>query len=166
MAAHIRTLKSDEVELFRELRLRAIDDTPQAFVESRKEALARSAAEWRELAELVAGQPGSVMFVAEEKQRASGFIFGRIDPEERLLGHIGGLWVDRACARRDTADALLESTIHWARSCGLQRLLLMVAGGASVPERVYLNAGFRNTGCTEKMPGATTVEMREMLLEL
>lgn len=166
MAAHIRTLKSDEVDLFKELRLRAIDDTPQAFVESRKEAMGRSAVEWRELAELVAGQSGSVMFVAEEDKQTSGFIFGRIDPDERLVGHIGGLWVDRKYARRDTADALLESTIHWARSCGLQRLLLMVADGASVPERVYLNAGFRNTGRTEKLPGATSVDMREMVLEL
>lgn len=166
MAGQIRTLEKNEVELFRTLRLRAIDDVPEAFAETRKEARTRSMEEWRKLAAQVAGQPDSIMFIAEEKGNANGFVFGRIDPDDRMRGHIGSLWVDRTRGLRDTADALLESTIHWGRSRGLRSLILWVAEAAQIPARVYAEAGFRSTGQTIDVETESGIKMLEMELML
>ena len=129
-----RALPEDWREL-RGLRLRALADSPDAFLTTIDQARERTDSEWREWAE------NTVVFVDDEfTGMAGGFV--QDDGTPMLIG----MWV--APERRGTglAEELARAVIEWARGLGAPRIVLWVVIGNTPAERFYERIGFVPTG--------------------
>ena len=162
----IRELRRHEWALFRELRLRALAESPDAFGRRLVDELARTDADWMRLTESVTTPGGQVMLVAEEAGRPLGLAFGIFDKERAKTGHVGGMWVEPAARGRGAGRSLLDAAIAWARSRGLDRLELWVTEGNAPAVRLYEQAGFADTGRRDVLPSNPALQTIQMALNL
>jgi GNAT superfamily N-acetyltransferase len=111
---HIRTLQLQEVNLHRELRLRALRDAPESFGVTFADAAAQPLSYWETLTRSLTEPAGSVMFLACEGDTVCGSTYGLLDRERRDAGRVGGMWVDPAWRRQGVGRALLQAVVAWA----------------------------------------------------
>src|SRR5262245_48022960 len=134
---HLRRLAAHEVDLHRDLRLRALRDAPDSFGDTLAHATAQPPSYWEDLTRSVA-QPGRhVMFLACEGADVLGSTYGLLDPGRADTGRVGGMWVDPARRRRGVGRALLEEVFRWARENGLKRLGLWAPAHHSAAMALY-----------------------------
>ena len=162
----VRELEPHEWALFRELRLRALGESPDAFARTLAEALAQPDAYWLQLTQSVTEPGGQVMLVAEEEGRPVGLAFGLFDKERPKIGHVGGMWVDPAVRRRGAGRALLDAAIAWGGARGLEVLELWVTEGNTPALRLYEQAGFADTGRREPLASNPALQTMHMSLHL
>src|SRR5215468_1427683 len=86
----IRELERQEWALFRELRPRALAESPSAFARRFVDEKAQPDAHWIRLTESVTMPGGQTMLLAEEDGRSFGLVFGLLDRERPTTGHVGG----------------------------------------------------------------------------
>jgi GNAT superfamily N-acetyltransferase len=163
---HIRELKRGEWALFRELRLRSLADSPDAFARRFVDEQAQPDAHWIRLTESVTVPDGQVMLVAEDDGRALGLAFGLFDKEHPETGHVGGMWVEPGSRGRGAGQALLGAAIAWARSRKLERLDLWVTEGNGPATRLYERLGFADTGQRDALQSNPTLRIMQMTLTL
>ncbi|HTY76977.1 MAG TPA: GNAT family N-acetyltransferase [Candidatus Bathyarchaeia archaeon] len=162
----IRELERREWALFRELRLRALADSPDAFARRYVDEQAQSDAHWIRLTESVTTPDGQVMLVAEDDGRPIGLCFGLFDKERAKTGHVGGMWVAPTGRGRGAGRALLDGAIDWARSRRLDRLELWVTEGNGPAARLYERAGFVDTGRRDALESNPALSVIQMALNL
>ena len=162
----IRELERREWALFRELRLRSLAESPDAFARRFVDEQVQPEAHWIRLTESVTVPGGQVMLVAEEDSRPLGLVFGLLDKERLKTGHVGGMWVDPAARGKGAGRALLGAAIDWARSRGLERLELWVTEGNLSALRLYERAGFSDTGRRDARPFNPMLRTIQMAITL
>jgi GNAT superfamily N-acetyltransferase len=111
----IRTLEPHEVDLHREVRLRALADAPDAFGVVVSEVEAQPMSYWEELTRSVTEPGRHVMFLACEGETVLGSTYGLLDRAQREAGRVGGMWVAPAARRQGIGRALLHAVMAWAR---------------------------------------------------
>ncbi|CAN7767111.1 GNAT family N-acetyltransferase [Variovorax sp. LjRoot84] len=161
----VRMLEPYEPNLQRELRLRALRDSPNAFRDTYAEISARPPSYWEELTRSVT-ELGDVMFLACEAPMVVGSVYGFADRTNSHVGRLGGMWVDPAWRRRGVGNALLNEVIGWSRKPGCERLRLWSVVASPGPSALYQNAGFVATGKEEPLASASMLRVVEMELVL
>jgi GNAT superfamily N-acetyltransferase len=153
----IRRLAASDWAAFREVRLTALRDAPDAFGSTAAGAERLSDEEWRRrLGE-------RAVFLAEVGSHAVGLVAGiRADqPEDAELI---SMWVAPAWRGGVVADRLVEAVLGWAAGEGFRGVRLWVADGNARAERRYARHGFARTGAVQPMtPGAPERLEFEML---
>jgi GNAT superfamily N-acetyltransferase len=162
----VRALERHEWALYRELRFRALAESPDSFGRKLVDEQDRSDADWIRLTESVTAPGGQVMLVAEEAGRPLGLAFGIFDKERAKTGHVGGMWVEPAARGRGAGRALLDAAIAWARSRELGRLELWVTEGNGAAVRLYERSGFASTGRRDALPSNPALQIIQMSLDL
>ena len=162
----VRELERHEWALFRELRLRALAESPDAFARRLADEQAQPDAHWLRLTESVTTPGGQVMLVAEEEGRARGLVFGLFDKERPKTGHVAGMWVAPGARGKGVGQSLLDGVIGWARARELTRLELWVTEGNGPATRLYERAGFADTGRREALASNPTLQTNHMALTL
>jgi GNAT superfamily N-acetyltransferase len=162
----IRRLRPDEAGLFKDLRLRALEESPTSFADSLVEVAAQPPEYWDKLTASVTRPDGQVMFVAEENGRAVGLVFGLFDRDDRSLGHLGGMWVEPASRRRGVGRELTDAVIAWARERKLRALELWVTEGNGDAAHLYTSRGFAATGEEDVLPSDPSFRVSRMVLGL
>lgn len=142
----IRRLNEDDAAEYRELRLRALREHPEAFRSSYQEEALKSA-DWS----------------ARRLRDTDGFFLGAFDDDGALIGAVGlelesrqklrhqgkviGMYVKRERTGRGVGRTLLAACIEGARRIdGLESLLLTVTSGNEHALRLYRDAGFVECG--------------------
>jgi GNAT superfamily N-acetyltransferase len=148
----LRRLASHEVDLHRDLRLRALRDAPDSFGDTFAEAAAQPLAYWEDLTRSVTEPDRHVMFIACRGEDVLGSTYGLLDHERTDTARVGGMWVDPARRGRGVGRALLEAVFHWAREGGLKRLELWAPAHNPAAIALYSRAGFRATGARRPLP--------------
>ena len=142
--------------LLRELRLRALADSPQAFGSSYEREAAFTDDEWRAGIERFCDPSRGVGFVAEDEGRACGLVGCIRDDElrddESERGLIISMWTAPEVRRRGVGTRLLAAAEAWARERGLAELRLRVHEANHAALDLYLRAGFRETGDWDPFP--------------
>jgi GNAT superfamily N-acetyltransferase len=118
----LRRLASHEVDLHRDLRLRALGDAPDSFGETFTDAAVRPISYWEELTRAVTEPGRDVMFLACEGNDILDSAYGLLDRACSDAGRVGGMWVGRTWRRRGVGRALLQEVISWGRERRLRRL--------------------------------------------
>lgn len=155
----IRLLTADEWAVFRQVRLRALADTPQYFGTTLAEAQARTKADWR------AALEDRAQFVASAEGATLGTVAGIPDPERGGV-HLISMWVAPEARGTGVADLLVRAVSDWSVAGGHNVVWLEFADGNVVAERLYLRNGFVRTGESGLVrPGEPRVEY-EMVRKL
>lgn len=140
----IRRLAVPDWTAFREVRLTALRDAPEAFGSTAAEAQRLSDDEWRgRLAD-------RAVFLAEVGSHRVGLAAGiRADqPEDAELI---SMWVAPAWRGRGVGHRLVEAVLEWAAGEGFRGVRLWVADGNPRAERLYARHGFARTGAVQPM---------------
>lgn len=161
----LRPLSPDEVALHRDVRLRALRDSPASFGESFAEAAARPIAHWERLTRSVTAPSRQVMLLAHEGDDVLGSTYGLLDRERSDAGRVGGMWVEPTWRRRGVGRALLQEVLRWARAQHVQRLGLWAPAHSPAAIALYARAGFRDTGLRQPHPIDPSLTLMEMVTE-
>jgi GNAT superfamily N-acetyltransferase len=155
----ITRISENDWRLWRDVRLAALADAPEAFGSGAQQEEALPEAAWRAMTRTAA------IFVATASGTAVGVVAGlpRESAGERGLG---SMWVAPSWRGRGLAATLAAAVIAWARSEGCTRIGLWVAAGSPRARRFYQRQGFRPTGRTRPFPNDATRIIDEMVLEL
>jgi ribosomal protein S18 acetylase RimI-like enzyme len=162
----VRRLEPHESLLHRDLRLRALRDSPDSFGDTLADAAARPVAYWENLTRSVTEPGPHVMFLACEKDQRVGSAYGLLDRERAETGRVGGMWVEPACRRRGVGRALLQAIVARARARGLSRLSLWAPAHSEAALSLYRRTGFRETGACRPLPANPRLQIVEMESQL
>jgi RimJ/RimL family protein N-acetyltransferase len=168
----------------RELRIRALTDTPSAFLETREQALQLDEQAWR--ARVRRNRHAALDDPASDSMQVIA-----IDPDGRWIGsmvcfisdgppgyverrrpvgrraNLVGVFVDPAW-RGDAGvtDSLLNAVAAWVAEKGLGELHLHVNDRNERARRAYLKRGFRPTGEVDSVPDAPGDREVELVMTL
>lgn len=163
---HLRRLASHEIELHRDVRLRALSEASDFLGEAFGDAAAQPAHYWEDFTRSVTDPWGDVMFLAIEGERVVGSTYGLVKRGLNETGQVRGMWVEPAWRGRGVGRALLQEVFTWARERGLSSLALWAPAHNATAMALYLQAGFRNTGNLAPLATNEFLQLVEMETQL
>ena len=166
----VERLGADRWESYRQVRLAALEDSPEAYASTLEREQAFDETTWRsrlsENGTFLATRHGVVAGTATGYSPGEhGGVGGQggVAPGDRLLV---AMWVLPDHRGTGVAQALVEAVVGWARADGGERLLLAVVDTNEVARRLYERLGFALTGRTEpsaRDPRRSELEMARRL---
>jgi GNAT superfamily N-acetyltransferase len=139
-------LGPNEGARLRSLRLRSLQDAPDAFGSTYEEAAIRTSDEWtKQVIELPT-------FVAMDADRDVAMVRCARDPNKSDTAWLLSMWVAPEARRRNIGGTLVNLVLAWARSHGVTRLLLDVADQNLPAVRLYESKGFLPNGHAGAFP--------------
>jgi ribosomal protein S18 acetylase RimI-like enzyme len=141
---HVRQLNPDDALVLREIRLRALAETPENFGSLVAVESAKSDDDWR------AWLAGSAWFAAFDGDTAVALVCGLPGAAEWL---IFSMWVAPQLRGHGLAARLVDAVRAAAGEAGAQAIALHVFEGNDRARRVYERLGFVLTGESEDVPG-------------
>lgn len=150
--------RTEDWERVREIRLRALEDSPTAFASRLEEERHRPEAFWRERLE----GPGSATFLAIEGEAAVGLVSVFFTDDEPATAHLVSMWVEPEHRRCGVGRLLVEAVLGWARDERAERVILWVTETNEAARQLYLGTGFVETGARQPLPSDPSLEEREM----
>ena len=165
--ASIRHLDGHEWRAYRDLRLRALADSPDAFGSTLERERDRPDAEWAAQVSSGASSELDLPLVVEEEAQFIGLAWGKIIASASDTAHVFQMWVAPECRGQGHGAELLATIIGWARDANARQVVLGVNCGDTPAQRLYARAGFKALGHPEPIsrPGATLL-FQDMYLEL
>ena len=164
--ASIRRLDGHEWRAYRDLRLRALADSPDAFGSTLERERDRPDAEWAARVSSGASSELDLPLVVEEEAQFIGLAWGRIVASASDTAHVFQMWVAPECRGQGHGAELLATIIGWARETNAQRVVLGVKCGDTPAQRLYAQAGFKALGDPEPVRPGATLLYQSMCLEL
>ena len=141
----VRSFRKDEWKTYREIRLSALMDSPDAFGTTYEESLKLSDAAWRARLHNASDQTDYAM-AATTGSRVIGLGWVRIELTDPGTAHLYQMWVAPEARRKGAGRKLLESAISWSTARHCTKLLLDVTCGDRPARRLYDAFGFRPVG--------------------
>lgn len=160
----IRRITVDDVDTYREVRLRALQDSPSAFGSTYDAERARTPEQWAERVALAASGTGRAIFLAFDDAVCVG-LAGCVEDDLGADRQLVSMWVAPSHRGTGVAQRLVDAVLAWAESCGASRVGLWVTRGNDRARRCYERAGFSATGDVQPLPSDPAKEEIRMLRE-
>jgi len=138
----VERVGAEDWQRVRALRLRTLDDAPDAFWVTAQEEAATSSAEWRR--RLL--RSDNATFVAHDNGVDVGLAVGAPHYEDEGDAGLYGLWVAPEARGRGVGHALVQSVVMWAGAAGYPCVRLEVGDQNTPAVALYERAGFRPSG--------------------
>lgn len=163
----IRRIRTDEVDGYREVRLRALGDSPSAFATTLDEALRLAPEVWDSRTRDASHGPDSTLYLAVDSSGAcTGMVAAIRHTAAWSTAELISMWVDPGSRGSGIGTALARSVIEWAAESGYSRIELWVTKGNAPAELLYRRLGFEETGEVEPLPSDPCKDELRMRLEL
>jgi GNAT superfamily N-acetyltransferase len=163
----IRTLRPGDWTIYRDLRLAALADSPQAFGSTLAEESKRPDDAWA--ARLAAPALGAYRqgwpFIAVLDGTPVALAWVKLDVPDAPTASLYQVWVAPQARGRGVGAALLDAAITWARERRATALHLGVTAGDGAAMRLYRRAGFVDVGAPVPRAG-TELSEQAMVLAL
>jgi GNAT superfamily N-acetyltransferase len=163
---NIRRLRPDDWRAYRDLRLRALADSPDAFGSTHAIESAKPDEFWRHRLIAAADQSAQLPLVAEGPTGLVGLVWGWIDPATPSEATVYQMWVAPESRGRGIGTALIDGVIAWAKANNAQVVTLRVTRGDTPATRLYARAGFVPFGDSEPLRPGSSVLTQPMCLTL
>jgi len=157
VTVHVQVLGSDDWTRWRDIRLRALQDTPTAFGATYAHELGFTEELWRsrlqdpEAVSVLALADGSPVGMGAGYQDLPGFL------------HVVAMWVTAPWRGQRIGHRVLDAVRQWADDRGLQ-LHLDVSDAHPAARRSYLRYGFVATGQTRPLREGSTEVVERLVL--
>jgi GNAT superfamily N-acetyltransferase len=163
----IRRLRAHDADRLRDLRLRALRDSPEAFANTYDSVDAELPSYWQRFADASEAAQRSVNFVAvdgNDRWVAMGAAYLYEDDPE--TAGFAAMWVDPDARGQGVGRRLLDSLAEWARSRGATKAVIWHTEGNATAQNLYRNWGFAPTGTRrprKSNPATHWIEMSRTL---
>jgi len=162
----IRPFAPFEWETYKDLRLRSLSDSPDAFGRTLVEEQERSDADWSSRLESGTNSNIDLALVAEVEGKPIGLAWGRIEVSNPEVANLYQMWVAPSHRHLGIGQKLLETVIAWARSRNTSYLEVGVTHGDSPAIRLYKRTGFEPVGKPRKFRQGSDLLGQKMRLKL
>jgi len=161
---HIELLTASEsaAERLREIRLRSLEDAPDAFGSTLEETRARPRETWLQQVQDVPA------YLAVQHGDDVGIVRYAQDNSRADTVWLISMWVAPEVRGSGAGDALMKAVVAGARAAGAKRMLLDVADNNRHAIALYQRHGFAANGETSTLPpprGHVKEHQRELQLE-
>jgi GNAT superfamily N-acetyltransferase len=158
----VRRLALGDVEIFRAVRLAALQDSPDAFGES-LEAARQS--DWSARTASGSTFTDRAVFVAVVDEQAIGMVFVRCE-EPPAPAFLGGMWVHPQFRRQGIGRVLVARGLDFLHSATQRSVALWVTTAHKDVLEFYRALGFRETGATASLRPGSPLGITELHLRL
>ena len=134
--------------IFKEVRLRALQDSPTAFSSTFERESKLSDSDWINRATQWTSQQ-AVGYLAIDDAGACGIAAGMIDKDDAAQAHLLSMWVAPTHRRAGVGRSLVEAVLGWARTMDVRTMHLLVTSNNTGAIEFYRQLGFALTNWTE-----------------
>lgn len=162
----IRPARPEDLHPYRELRLEALREHPEAFSADYETDLSQPEQYWRErFLNSLGDNNGLIVFSTLEDRLVgmTGIVIGS-SPKTRHEGLIWGVYVRPELRGFRLAAGMIEQCAAWGRRRGLKQVKLGVATTNGPAIRAYLQAGFSVYGVDPEVIYTNGVYIDELLM--
>jgi GNAT superfamily N-acetyltransferase len=157
MNVEVRTITADDWPLLRDVSLRALADSPDAFRRTLAETRPLPEDFWRQRAE---GSAPILVVLDNGRGVAMGGVF---TPPDSAFAYVWGMWTAPEARGRGYAAGLLTDLVSWCRDHDLG-VRLHVTEGNQAARRLYAAHGFHPTGVWEPLREGSSLQVEELQL--
>lgn len=151
----IRRLTEADWQRLQDIRLRALQDSPDAYGRTYAEEALHEESVWRQRATGSLGDLVGACFVAERDGEPVGMAVTRVEADDLSVAGLYAMWVAPDERGKAIGHRLIERVCDWASEQGLAGIELSVTEGNGPALRLYERAGFVPTGKRERLrPGS------------
>jgi ribosomal protein S18 acetylase RimI-like enzyme len=147
--------------IFKEARLRALQDSPKAFSATYAKESQLTDAEWVERARQWNGEK-KILYLAMDGDDACGIAGCALDQDDATRAHLISMWTAPTHRQHGVGRLLVNEILGWARRRGASTLKLMVTSGNESAILFYQRLGFTPTGRSEPYPNDPALIEHEM----
>jgi GNAT superfamily N-acetyltransferase len=160
-------LGEDDWVAFREIRLRSLLESPDAFGSTYGEESSQTERAWRDWAAGRWRGGVAVVFAGRaEDGTPVGTATGAEYEAEPAVAHVYAMWVASDARGAGVGRALLDSVEAWARDRGCGRLVLTVTETNAAARAFYGACGFIETGDRAALREGSALDVLRMIKEL
>jgi len=156
----VRRVGPEDWASWRDLRLAALSDAPNAFGSTYDGQRAKTEADWRDRLDPRNG----LTAIASLDGGPAGMIGGYVT--EPGVVELISMWVARTARGRGVGDALVAEVVRWAEEQPARDVRLWVTRGNEAAERLYARHGFVRTGDVQPLPSDPCKDEIAMRLRL
>jgi GNAT superfamily N-acetyltransferase len=143
------------VELYREIQLRTLKDSPDAFGSTFEQEVMIQDDGWQKRLSENTNQDLDLPLFAEVGGEPVGLAWGRVDRSNPQIANLYQMWVAPEYRANGIGRMLVDAVISWAREKNAEYLELGVTYSNSPARRLYERAGFVPWGHPEPLrPGS------------
>ena len=164
--AVVRRVGADEWALLRDVRLRALADSPDAFGSTLERESGYADDDWSDWAAHGASGGESATFVAEAGARSLGMLIVAREQDDTAVAHLYGMWVEPGARRLGLGRRLIAAAERWAAVNGCLDVRLWVVVDNVPAVDLYRSVGYADTGTREPLdrdPSFVMAEFRKAL---
>ena len=162
----IRTFKPDEWRTYRDIRLRALGDAPDAFGSTLAREETLSDAQWAGRLQVGSDNRWNLPLLAEVCSEPVGLAWGRIERSNPERADLYQMWVHPENRCLGAGKLLLDAVVAWAMQTGARYLALGATCGDTPANRLYARATFKPIGEPQPLRSGSLVLGQEMHLQL
>ena len=166
MTYQIRPLHPSEWQAYRDVRLRSLAESPDAFASTLEVEGARSDEEWKSRVSAGAMSELDLPLALSQGDHLVGLAWGKVFPDDPSTAHVFQMWVAPESRGEGLGAKMLAQVIDWAAALGLARLVLGVTEGDTSARRLYERVGFEAYGDLEPLRPESELRSQKMVLEL
>lgn len=148
----VRRTQPEEWRRLREIRLRSLADSPNAFGSTLAADRRRPWTVWRRRAGKGWFGVDGATFVADDHGAWRGLVSCGVEEDRPSRAHVVSMWVDPSARGRGVGRSLLEAAVAWARETGRDDVELWVAETNEPAIRLYRSMGFRQLRGRKPLP--------------
>ena len=161
----VRRIDKTEWREYREVRLRALKDSPDAFGSTLEDAARIPESAWQSRLDQASPET-DLPITAVVGEAFVGLAWAKIESPTPDIVHLYQMWVDPGHRGLGIGRALVETVVEWAGQRKAQSIVLQVTCGDRPARRLYDAMGFRPSGSPIPLrPGSDLLE-QPMELEL
>jgi ribosomal protein S18 acetylase RimI-like enzyme len=160
----IESITPRDALVFKDIRLRALRDSPTAFSSTYAKESALPDEEWMKRS-VRWSSDGSAAFLAMDGDIGCGIV-GAYEEEQVQCAQVISMWVDPKFRRAGVGKGLIDAVVEWAQSRTVRELKLMVTSVNPGAIAFYERLGFSMTGKTAVYPNDATITEYEMVRAL
>lgn len=162
----IRRFAPEEWCTYRDLRLRALAESPDAFGSTFAHERARPDAEWAARLDAGARSPAEAPLLAERDGEPVGLAWARLEEGAAGVARLYQVWVAPEHRGHGAARGLLDAAAAWARAAGAHTLALDVTCGDTPAMRLYTRAGCQPAGETQPLRPGSALRVQPLRMSL
>lgn len=161
----IRRVTPGDIEVFRQTRLRALQEWPAAFGSTYAAESAMADAIWAERVTVAAEGNERAIFLAFDGSECIG-LAGSIPDDYGNDRQLVSMWVSPSYRGSGVATELVDAILAWAAEGGARTVGLWVTKGNQRAQRFYERMGFVTTGDVQPLPSDPCKDELRMAREL